>query len=213
MNITTANRLVQYRKQRGMSQEQLAAELGLSRQAVSKWERAEASPDTDNLIALARLYNVSLDELLLSDTQPQPAPRSQAVTAATLGFDEPPAAPAPPNISEIFETEVRQQSHEEALESKLNKKIYTELSAALDDEPESRKLSPGAQRLVSLITIAFLVVFCFVYGLLGMIFPGMQDGYPVVCTIIYLILGFAFNQWHPGWIIYLTLPLMFTMFW
>lgn len=38
--------------------------MGLSRQAVSKWERAESSPDTENLIALAKLYGVSLDELI-----------------------------------------------------------------------------------------------------------------------------------------------------
>ncbi|MCQ2742944.1 MAG: helix-turn-helix domain-containing protein [Bacilli bacterium] len=64
MNIEIANRLVELRKKSGLSQEELASKLGLSRQAVSKWERAEASPDTDNLICLAKLYNVSLDELL-----------------------------------------------------------------------------------------------------------------------------------------------------
>lgn len=67
MNIEIANRLQQLRKQKGYSQEQLADELGISRQAVSKWERAEASPDTDNLICLARLYGISLDELLSTD--------------------------------------------------------------------------------------------------------------------------------------------------
>ncbi|MEE5995463.1 MAG: helix-turn-helix transcriptional regulator, partial [Candidatus Enteromonas sp.] len=67
MNIEIANRLVQMRKKMGLSQEQLADKLGLSRQAVSKWERAEASPDTDNLICLAKLYGVSLDELLSTE--------------------------------------------------------------------------------------------------------------------------------------------------
>lgn len=64
MNIETANRLLSFRKKSGFSQEELAEKIGVSRQAVSKWERAEASPDTDNLIALAAVYGVTLDELI-----------------------------------------------------------------------------------------------------------------------------------------------------
>jgi transcriptional regulator with XRE-family HTH domain len=64
MNIKTANRLCELRKAHNLSQEELASKLGVSRQAVSKWERSESSPDTDNLIQLASLYNISLDELL-----------------------------------------------------------------------------------------------------------------------------------------------------
>lgn len=64
MDITTANRLYELRKKHGYSQDELADKLNVSRQAISKWERSESSPDTDNLIALARLYGVSLDELL-----------------------------------------------------------------------------------------------------------------------------------------------------
>ena len=67
MNIEIADRLQKLRKERGLSQEELANQLGISRQAVSKWERAESSPDTDNLICLAKLYGISLDELLKTD--------------------------------------------------------------------------------------------------------------------------------------------------
>ncbi len=67
MNIEIANRLVNLRKSNHLSQEALAEKLGISRQAVSKWERAEASPDTDNLILLSKLYHVSLDELLKTE--------------------------------------------------------------------------------------------------------------------------------------------------
>ena len=67
MGLAMAQRLVDRRKAAGLSQEALAAQLGVSRQAVSKWERSESSPDTDNLIALAALYGVSLDELLYGE--------------------------------------------------------------------------------------------------------------------------------------------------
>lgn len=67
MDLAMAQRLVDRRKAAELSQEALAAQLGVSRQAVSKWERSESSPDTDNLIALAALYGVSLDELLYGE--------------------------------------------------------------------------------------------------------------------------------------------------
>lgn len=67
MDLAMAQRLVDRRKAAGLSQEALAAQLGVSRQAVSKWERSESSPDTDNLIALAALYGLSLDELLYGE--------------------------------------------------------------------------------------------------------------------------------------------------
>ena len=79
MNIEIANRLVNLRKEHNLSQEALAEKLGISRQAVSKWERAEASPDTDNLILLARLYGVSLDELLKTEDEiPMPEENEQS---------------------------------------------------------------------------------------------------------------------------------------
>lgn len=64
MTIELANRLAELRKNKGLSQEELADKLHVSRQAVSKWERGEASPDTDNLIELAKIYGISLDELV-----------------------------------------------------------------------------------------------------------------------------------------------------
>lgn len=67
MNMDIAGRLVERRKAAGFSQEDVAAKIGVSRQAVSKWECGESSPDTDNLIALANLYCVSIDDLLFAD--------------------------------------------------------------------------------------------------------------------------------------------------
>lgn len=64
MDIMTANRLQQLRKENGYSQEVLAEKLGISRQSVSKWERAESSPEIANLMALSKIYGLTIDELL-----------------------------------------------------------------------------------------------------------------------------------------------------
>ncbi len=52
------------RKQKGMSQEQLASQLTVSRQAISKWELDSSLPDTENVIQLSKLFGVSTDYLL-----------------------------------------------------------------------------------------------------------------------------------------------------
>jgi|GEM_PF-3397588 len=64
MALDIGSRIVELRGTADLSQEGLANELGLSRQAVSRWERGEALPDTENLIALADLFGVTLDELV-----------------------------------------------------------------------------------------------------------------------------------------------------
>lgn len=64
MNMDFSDKLIQLRKQKGFSQEMLAELLDVSRQAVSKWEAGRAMPDISKLIAMADLFNVSLDELL-----------------------------------------------------------------------------------------------------------------------------------------------------
>lgn len=55
------------RKQSGLTQEQLAEVLSVSRQAISKWERGEAVPDLNTLIALDDFYDINLDELVRYD--------------------------------------------------------------------------------------------------------------------------------------------------
>lgn len=62
MNFET--RLYELRKKAGLSQEELANLVGVSRQAVQKWEAGTSRPDLDNLSALARYFNVTLDWLI-----------------------------------------------------------------------------------------------------------------------------------------------------
>jgi len=62
------NNLKLYRKQQGFTQEQVAERLGVSRQAVAKWERGETVPDIENVIALSDMYGVSVDFLVRNMT-------------------------------------------------------------------------------------------------------------------------------------------------
>lgn len=61
-----AGQLKKYRSQKNISQEHLAQELFISRQSISKWENGEATPDLENLIKLAKVFDVTLDELVLN---------------------------------------------------------------------------------------------------------------------------------------------------
>ena len=64
--MTLGQRISLYRKKLNISQEELGVRLGVSRQAVSKWETGTADPSTSNLLALAKLFGVSAEELLRS---------------------------------------------------------------------------------------------------------------------------------------------------
>ena len=63
---TLGRRIQEARKAAGLSQESLGERLGVSRQAVSKWESGASDPSTSNLLALAKLYGVSAEDLLRS---------------------------------------------------------------------------------------------------------------------------------------------------
>lgn len=63
--MSIAERLQELRKQSGYSQEQVAEMLGLSRQAISKWESGQGKPEIDNIVKLTEIYNVSADYILL----------------------------------------------------------------------------------------------------------------------------------------------------
>lgn len=100
MKMEIATRLYQRRKASGLSQEQVAALLGVSRQAVSKWECADSSPDTDNLIALSRLYGVSMDDLLFADVTEQETEVAEPEDSQTESIPETDPAASMPETEE-----------------------------------------------------------------------------------------------------------------
>lgn len=65
--MTFGEKLQALRKAQGLSQEQLAAQMTVSRQAVSKWELDESNPDIENILQLSNIFGVSTDYLLKED--------------------------------------------------------------------------------------------------------------------------------------------------
>lgn len=71
--MTTGQKIAKCRKDRGLTQESLAGVLGVSRQAVSRWESDIAFPETDNLTKLSKLFGVTVDWLLNYDSETEGA--------------------------------------------------------------------------------------------------------------------------------------------
>ncbi len=94
--MTLGERIAYYRGALGLSQGELAEKLGVSRQAVSKWETDAGLPDLDRLIALSGLYNITLDELV-KGAAPSPAPADQPEPAVIPPTENPPAAEKAPS--------------------------------------------------------------------------------------------------------------------
>ena len=192
MNLEIANRLQKLRKEKGYSQEQLAEELGISRQAVSKWERAESSPDTDNLICLAKLYGISLDELLSTDETVEEIIENNEITE---------------EVETTFEVEI----------PKI-KKVLTKKEKAIELFETINFFSIGIIYFVlgscfNLWPPAW-IVFLFIpinSSLIEAISNKQPDefAFPVLLAAIYLFIGSVYNLWHPGWIIFITIPLYY----
>ncbi len=91
MNL--AERILALRKARNLSQEELAEQIGVSRQAVGKWESGQSQPDLDKVIALSEFFGVSCDYLLKGDV-PEASTDSETRTS--------PEAELPPNAGKVM---------------------------------------------------------------------------------------------------------------
>jgi len=215
MNIEIANRLVQMRKEKGYSQEALAEQLGISRQAVSKWERAESSPDTSNLITLAKLYGVSLDELLDTDQEKfesgEPIKKKDSLDIGVSREEK---------IEELPEEELPEYEYvkigwdgihvkEGADEVHVgwrgihvieNGQDVVRIGAGYNDEVDWENKS-GVY-----VSEEYGV---WINGEERTDFTWKFDGILVgILFCIYLWIGFEYRLWHPGWVLFLAVPIM-----
>ena len=80
------DKIIELRKQRGWSQEELAQQLGVTRQSVSKWEGAQSVPDIEKIVQMSRLFHVSTDYLLKEENDPLPS--SETSSEYILSLDD-----------------------------------------------------------------------------------------------------------------------------
>lgn len=196
MDLMTANRLQQLRKANGYSQDVLAEKLGISRQAVSKWERAESSPSVDNLLDLARLYGITVDEMLNTD--------GDRVVIKTQN-----------NTKKDIKGKLK------SLISKANDfGIYPELARSLAKFPFFLVVTVlyvvlcFVTKLWHPLWIMFLalpIYYQFALACKG----GNKKVFmlllpiPEIIVTLFLILGFAFGIWKYAWILFLILPIYY----
>ena len=231
MDITTANRLYELRKQHGYSQDELADKLNVSRQAISKWERSESSPDTDNLIALARLYGVSLDELLNYTPTNTSADTKDSDAQTTDGNSE--------NNSQSTQSTVNDDKTDAKTFFCANKgdQVYIDENGIYvhDKDGSDVVINGGIAKLVNKVvgtihiedgkktTIngkdvdegEYVENGSAVHIENGHITFDNQKSKKIalasnivngvtflLCTLTYLLIGFLCNLWHPGWLLF-----------
>lgn len=216
MNLFTANKLTALRKHNGLSQESLAEKIGVSRQAVSKWERGEASPDTENILALSKLYCVSLDDILGDKTAEEIIRNQEIITA--------------PAEKENALYSTKKSEPKEAAEQ--NKQLAEILKNEMKDLPAfGKKLLKFPFFLVAIIgylAIGFSIKVWHPTWLIFLTIPAyyitalaflqktekkMLLTLPVYlyAVIIFLVIGLLLNLWHPAWLIFLCIPLYYWL--
>lgn len=206
MDIKTADRLQELRKNHGLSQEALSEKLGVSRQAISKWERGESSPDTDNLIALASIYGITLDDILNHEKEiKKPSVQNTVYSAQQISNDS--------SSDNDFE---KVSDHNK----KKERGIYSEMGKTLLRFPFVLVVA-GIYVVFNLIFHAWhpgWLIFMLIpiyYHYAGACFAKTKKGHllalpvPELVVLIYLVLGFTMDLWAAGAIIYIIIPLYY----
>ncbi len=83
--MNMADRIQYLRKTKGLSQEELADKVGVSRQAVSKWESEQSTPDIEKIIIMSELFEVTTD-YILKGIEPVNMTNKKAIYSLYLGF-------------------------------------------------------------------------------------------------------------------------------
>ena len=219
------NKLYELRKKHHLSQEELAEKLGVSRQAISKWECGDALPDTDNLISISKLYGVSLDELVgNTPNQPREDEPKQENAEQANASDEDNAQSTRKKGIHIDEDGVHIDVEGKIHLDDDGVHIGGENGIHIDDDG----VHVGGENGIHIDDDGVHV------GGEDSIHVGEKDvsfyvdvevpskkgialrlltylPYPIVITIAYLLWGFLGDGWALGWTLFVTIPIYYTL--
>lgn len=233
MNNSIGEKLYNHRKNAGFSQEELAEKIGVSRQAVSKWERDESSPDTNNLIALAKLYNISLDDLVLGETtsKQEEAPTNDKVDISPAGIQVESHTGDKVNINwkgiHVDTKDTNVHIDKDGVNVTENGHIVF----------PKKQIDSRAYRFFKRFPYPIITVIAYLlfgsleilggWGLGWLVFLTIplyytlidaiarknagEFCYPVLVVMVYMYFGMVKEWWHPGWIMFLTIPVYYFL--
>lgn len=227
------NNLYELRRSSGLSQEEFAERLNVSRQAVSKWERGEAYPDTENLIAISEMFGVTIDGLLNSDDLTQGSRKNTE--------------------SNESDTSAKDEAGERTFRVNVGDKVNVNLKGAITVEDEDGKVmidldnngivvdDEDGRVMVGLanggITVNSDDGVKVKLGKRGISINGDDDDdddddfddeedrarkksklsiwykvpYPIVITVVFLAIGLLTHGWDWAWTLFITIPLYYSL--
>ena len=231
MNVEIAERLARRRKEAGLSQEELAMKLGVSRQAVSKWERSESSPDTNNLIALAKLYDVSLDDLLYVDStiaddvefemadrardkaEAQEAERDES--SAEDGAGESDTKRAPMFESGPERVHISWRDGINVVDPTKGDRVHVGWDGIhVVDGGEQTDVTWGPEEGININGQQFdswQDATVYYHGIDVRKNVWLKFPFPLLAVLVYLWLGFAYQQWVLGALVFFSIPLYYLV--
>lgn len=215
--MSFADNLQYLRKKAGITQEELAEDMDVSRQSISKWETGEAYPETEKLIALCEMFGVTLDTLVRGEVKPCEGEGASGADGETADGER--------------EGGIGGAAQEENGGCRICGSACGERAGKL--EKIGAVISSGAMLLCALIYICLGVTLnlwhpgwiIFFAGVIACIWTGTfterpKDGEQrtllqkisgAVCgtvmvgaTAAYLLMGFLGELWHPGWVIFIA---------
>ena len=231
MNKTNLpNNLYELRRSAGLSQEEFAEKLFVSRQAVSKWERGEAYPDTDNLITISEMFGVTIDELLNSDNIGTNA-QEESKDEASAHEDGNNNSSFRVNVGDKVKLNLDGSLTVEDKDGKVNIDL-SKGNIVVNDEDGEVRVGLGNEGITVNSDDGVNVRLG-----KGHIHIGNDDDdddeddedekegdrkksklsiwytvpYPVVMTIAFLAVGLFFNGWYWAWTFFMTIPVYYSL--